>query len=283
MSEEGDQLEGELPLEGAGQRLARARADADKTVEQIAAETRIPTRHLETLESGDFAALPAKTYAIGFARTYARAVGLDEQEIAQQVRDELDNGDGGEAHRGATFEPGDPARLPSRGLAWFSVFAVVILLVGSFAYFRDYFMPGSGPGPITSEEAAVAAEASADGSANGDTTLNAEVAPTGAVVFTSLENDVWVRFYDSSGERLMEKIMTQGESYTVPADANGPQIRTGRPEALVIRIGGKSIGTLSNRSETVGDLPVTADALVARIADLEAQPAASSGDEQTTG
>ncbi|MDN3646184.1 DUF4115 domain-containing protein [Pontixanthobacter aestiaquae] len=283
MNEEGNQLEGELPLEGAGQRLARARADADKTVEQIASETRIPIRHLETLESGDFAALPAKTYAIGFARTYARVVGLDEHEIAQQVRDELDNGEGGEAHRGATFEPGDPARLPSRGLAWFSAFAVLILIAGSLAYFRDYFMPGSGPGPLVSEEEVAAAQTSGEDTVNTDGAAGTDAAPSGPVVFTSLENDVWVRFYDSSGQRLMEKIMTQGESYTVPADAVGPQIRTGRPEALVIRIGGKSIGTLSNRSETVGDLPVTAEALVARVNDLEAQATANSPDEQTTG
>ena len=131
MDDEGDQLEGELPLEGAGQRLSRAREEAGKTVEQIASETRIPIRHLETLESGDFAALPAKTYAIGFARTYARSVGLDEKEIAAQVRDELSDGEDAVPHRGTTFEPSDPARIPSRRLAWFSAFAVLILVVGT--------------------------------------------------------------------------------------------------------------------------------------------------------
>ena len=37
MSDEGDQLEGELPLEGAGQRLMRARENAGMTLAEVAA------------------------------------------------------------------------------------------------------------------------------------------------------------------------------------------------------------------------------------------------------
>lgn len=277
MSDNGDQLDaqadGELPVEGAGQRLARARADAGMTIQQVASETRIPIRHLETLEVGDFSKLPGKTYAIGFARSFARVVGLDEKEIAAQVRAELDDGEGADVHRSVTFEPGDPARLPSRGLAWFSVFAVVLLIVGTLAFFRDYFMPGSGPGSIISDEAGQVASASgAQDAAEGAAPTTP--APTGAVVFTAMENGLWIKFYDKNGERLMEKQMAQGESYTVPADADGPQVWTGQPESLVIRIGGKSIGTLSNVSEIVRDVPVTAEALVERAAKLEASAAA---------
>ncbi|MXO89389.1 helix-turn-helix domain-containing protein [Pontixanthobacter aquaemixtae] len=279
MSEEGEQPEGELPLEGAGQRLRRAREDAGKTIEQIAASTRIPQRHLEVIESGDFAALPAKTYAIGFARSYAREVGLDEKEITSLVREEMagDSEAFADPHRGSTFEPSDPARIPSRKLAWFSLFAAILLVAGSLAYFRDYFFPGSGPGSI------VAGEETAPRDAGVETPSDAGPAqpdPTGTVVFTSTEEGVWVKFYDAAGERLMEKEMAQGESYTVPADAEGPQVWTGQPESLEIRIGGTAIGTLSNTSEVVRDIPVTAEALNARIAELEAE---QSAEDEATG
>ena len=69
-------------LGGIGAQLRAAREARGLTLEQVAAETRIPQRHLQTIEAGDFAALPARTYAIGFSRTYARLVGLDEDEVA---------------------------------------------------------------------------------------------------------------------------------------------------------------------------------------------------------
>ncbi|MGB7373848.1 RodZ domain-containing protein [Pontixanthobacter sp.] len=262
MSDDTELPDGELPLDSAGARLRRAREAADQTLEQVAAKTRIPQRHLETIEANDFGALPSRTYALGFSRTYARAVDLNDQEIAEQVRGHLaELGNDHTAHRGATFEPGDPARVPSRGLAWFSAFAAILLIVGGFAFFRSYFIPGSGPAALISQEQASSDMPAREAAAN--------TAPAGApdpspqVVFKSLGEGVWVRFYDAEGERLMEKQMALGETYTVPATANGPQLRTGQPEALAIIIGGDEIGTLSDRSQVVSDVDVTAAGLLA--------------------
>ncbi|MDA7788086.1 helix-turn-helix domain-containing protein, partial [Sphingomonadaceae bacterium] len=157
-------LDGELPLEGPGDRLRIAREKAGLTVEQVAAETRIPERHLHTIERGDFEELPGRTYAVGFSRNYARAVNVDETEIADAVRAELGaSGHTYQTERADTFEPGDPARVPSRGLAWFGLIAAVLLIAGLFAFYKTTFSPGSGPGSILSdEEAALAAQAEAD-------------------------------------------------------------------------------------------------------------------------
>src|SRR5688572_17188163 len=120
----------EQPAEvgGVGAQLKAARVARGMSLEQVAAETRIPQRHLQTIESGDFSALPARTYAIGFARTYAKAVGLDDREVAELVRTELDMQESGPRHRAQGFEPGDPARVPSRALGWLSGLAVVLIL-----------------------------------------------------------------------------------------------------------------------------------------------------------
>ena len=67
---------------GIGEQLRAAREARGLTLEQLAAETRIPQRHLQTIEAGEFSALPARTYAIGFSRTYAKAVGLDDRDVA---------------------------------------------------------------------------------------------------------------------------------------------------------------------------------------------------------
>ena len=92
MSDEVTLRDEQLPLEGAGQKLARAREAAGMTIDQVAAETRIPARHLESIEHGEFSELPSRAYAIGFSRNYAQAVGLDTNEIVDEVRAELDNG-----------------------------------------------------------------------------------------------------------------------------------------------------------------------------------------------
>lgn len=263
MNEEAEPADDRLPLEGVGQQLKRAREKAGLSVEQLAANTRIPIRHLQVIEAGNFAALPARTYAIGFSRSVARAVGLDEAHIADQLRNELADRYDPADHRPAKFEPGDPARIPSRGLAWFSAFAVLLLIVGALAFFRSSIFPGSGPGSIMPPERAREAPA---GSAEAPRPGISAPAPTGAIMFTAQEDRLWVKFYDREGNRVMEKQMANGETYIAPANVEGLQVWTGQPEALSISIGGQTIGTLSEKSEIVRDIPVEAKALTARIA-----------------
>ena len=83
-----DETESEVAMT-AGQRLREAREAKGLSVEDIAAQTRIPTRHLSSIETGDWDKLPAATYSVGFAKNYATAVGLDRNEIGEQLRNEM--------------------------------------------------------------------------------------------------------------------------------------------------------------------------------------------------
>lgn len=257
----------QLPLEGAGQKLKRAREAAGLTLDQVSAETRINLRHLGMIEDGRFADLPAKTYAVGFSRTYARMVGLDEYKIADEVRAELSESDR-YSERPSKFEPGDPGKVPSRALAWFGVFAALILVAGVFAFYRSFFAPGMGPAPLTEDPAP--AQANADGATNGSGATPAAgqqaAAPTGGnVVFTSLEDGMWVRFYDGTENKvLLEKLMGKGERFTVPSDATAPKIRTGRPDAFAVTIGGKKVAKLAEDDFVMSDVPIDAQSLLAR-------------------
>ncbi len=265
-----DSADGTLSLDTAGFLLRRAREAAKLTIEQVSAETRIGHRHLALIEQGDFDGLPGRTYAIGFSRSYAKAVGLDDKKIAAMVRAELAEGGQGDQGSSGGFEPGDPARIPTRGLAWLSALAAILLIAGGFAYFRDYFMPGSGPGPLVAEApAAMRAAPQAAGAADADAT-NPQAGDE--VVFTSLENGIWVKFYDGEGNRLMEKQMSLNESFTVPADVVGPLIWTARPDALSITVGGKPVPKLAEELQTMRDVPVSAEALLARSAPLQQSP-----------
>ncbi|MBX7483846.1 helix-turn-helix domain-containing protein [Qipengyuania qiaonensis] len=254
---------------GVGKRLKQAREQAGLDIAQVAAETRIPQRHLLTIENGSLFDLPARTYAVGFSRTYARLVGLDEKEIVDQVRMEL--ADGGERSAApAKFEPGDPTRVPGRGLAWFALLAAVLLIGGIYAFYSSYFSPGLGPAALQDPKEQVAAEARQTDAAPAQATAATAVGP---VIFTSEMDDTWVKFYDANGERLFEAQMAEGDSFTIPADADGPQVWTGRPYALAITVGGRAVPKLSEEDEIVKDVPVTAEALLARAE----QPAANGG------
>src|SRR4051795_6937261 len=80
-------IEPELPP--VGERLRAAREEKKLSLEDVAAQTRIPQRHLASIETGDWEHLPAPTYTIGFAKNYAGIVGLDRTEIGNQLREEM--------------------------------------------------------------------------------------------------------------------------------------------------------------------------------------------------
>lgn len=257
---------------GIGAQLRAAREAQGLTIAQVAAETRIPQRHLQTIEDGDFAALPARTYAIGFSRSYARLVGLDGDAVAETVRAELDSQEPRARPRPASFEPGDPARVPSRALGWISLAGAAIVLVALYFATRTFFAPAAElpsliePADEAGETAAPASQAAA----------SPTTPPTGPVVFTALEEGIWVKFYDANGMQLMQKLMAEGESYTVPADAEGPQLWTGRPDALAITVGGRQLPPLAEDDVVMRDVPVTAEALLERpSAAASPTPAAS--------
>jgi transcriptional regulator with XRE-family HTH domain len=261
---------------GVGEQLRAAREAKGLSLEQVAAETRIPQRHLIAMEAGDFAKLPGRTYAVGFARTYAKTVGLDADEIGTSVRAELD-AQSDEGYRPASFEPGDPARVPSRALGWFAGFAVLLLLAGGFFFFRTIFAPaGELPSLVEQQQAQQGRQRTTARNALPGASTAAN--PTGPVVFTALAPGIWVKFYDASGKQLMQKQMAQGESFTIPANAQGPMLWTGRPDALAITVGGNPLPKLAEQERVMKDVPVTAAALLARGQPSAAPTATSTGE-----
>jgi cytoskeleton protein RodZ len=249
-------LDDELPRDGAGASLRRGREAAGLDLADIAEITKIPERHLQTMEKGQFADLPARAYAVGFARTYAKAVGLDEREIAERVRGELDEASADQAWvRPSSFEAGDPARIPSSRLSWVAAGLAVAVILAGVLFWRSFYSPAAELPPIVAEAPEIP---------NGTPTAVTAEAAAGQVVFTATSPDVWVRLYDANGSRLFEKSLALGESFEVPADAEGPLLWTGRPEALSVTVGGRPVSRLAENQQTMKDVPVSAEALLNR-------------------
>ena len=118
-----------------GESLRKERELRGVTLEEISEHTKVHTRFLEAIEKDDLGALPAKAFAKGFLRSYARMVDLDEEFVLSNFEyfqhTEHKNGAGGETHKA-------PAKASGRFvfLMLFATIALLLLLV--FLYSQGY-------------------------------------------------------------------------------------------------------------------------------------------------
>jgi len=113
------------PRAGADLRAARERLAWP--IEDVAAALCIRQAHLEALEDGRIDLLPGAAYAVGFLRSYAKALGLDPNEIVRRFKAEA-----GEVNR--RIELVFPAPMPERGVPAGAVILLgVVLAIGAYA------------------------------------------------------------------------------------------------------------------------------------------------------
>ena len=210
-------------MDTVGQQLRAAREAKGLTIEDVASTTRIPTRHLQTLEDSDWDKLPAATYSIGFAKNYATAVGLDRAEIADQLRAEM--GSELPAHfTTATTEPMEPLD-GNRSMPKAIVFGALIALgviIALFTWLSNRELQGNDAATeATIDNLAVAATAPA--------------AVQGTVVITA-DEPAWIEVRDGANI-LKQGELAAGQSFEVPVTAAAPMLMTAKPEALRISVG----------------------------------------------
>ena len=139
----------------AGEKLRAARERLGLDRGELSLRTKINERHLAAVEDSDFAALPARIYAVGFARSYAGAVGLDSGVIAAQVRRELNEQEAPANQRPAyDLDLEDPAKVPSKRLAWLVATLGIALIVAGAVFWRSYFVPAVDLPPVREDVAA---------------------------------------------------------------------------------------------------------------------------------
>lgn len=126
--------------DGAGPFLASARLAAGLDIPDVAAATKIKPAHIEAIESGNTAGLPATPYAVGFVRVYAAYLGLDADAIAIEFRKEV---------LAARPEPAPdtrssavPAYEASSGVKFISLFGIFVIL--GFAIWITLQIAGKG-------------------------------------------------------------------------------------------------------------------------------------------
>jgi cytoskeletal protein RodZ len=119
-----------------GEQLREARETKGLDLHRVERDTKIRTKYLEALESGDFGDLPGEVYARGFLRNYATYLGLDADEVVDEWR--------GESGRPAPVVPAKPGFVGPqpmrirRGVVFqrshivIAIVAIIVIAVGSY-------------------------------------------------------------------------------------------------------------------------------------------------------
>jgi transcriptional regulator with XRE-family HTH domain len=219
-----------------GDRLRTAREARGLTLDEVAIKTRVPIRHLHAIEAGDWDALPAITYSVGFVKSYANAVGLNGSEIGQELRQHLGTAS---PVGNAPYEPADPARVPPRSLAIAAGLLALLLAVG-YLIWRSTSVDE----PDMLEVATAEEPAPAPVAAPAPQPV-APAVPSGPVILTAV-SDVWLRVHDAATNTTFHQgALKAGERVEVPPTAQQPQIRTARAEALAVQIGATQLPRLA--------------------------------------
>ncbi len=240
-----------------GDQLRSAREGKGLSLEDIAAQTRIPRRHLESLETGDWDKLPAPTYTIGFAKSYASAVGLDRVDIGEQLRAEM-GGYRSAATTAEVFEPADPARTMPKGLVLGAI-AAVLVLIGLMTWLSNRSLEQ----PDENNNVAAAAPAP-EPSAPAAPAQPTPAAAVGQPVVLNAIEPVWLQVSEKGGATLFSGMLQPGQTFALPTTATAPVLKTGKPEALRITVGNQVAGPVGPPATTVSNVSLLPADLMSR-------------------
>jgi cytoskeletal protein RodZ len=255
-----------------GERLAAARKAQGLSLDDIVQRTRVPLRHLEMIEAGNHSALPAIPYSAGFVKTYGQTVGLDGAELARDFRQEVGQVEQ-VRHTPEPFRPADPARMPSRMLAFVALGFAVLLAVG--------YMIWRGGGSSADDRASLAAGTVVPPAAPTTPVAAKPIVPAqpmatppaSATVALTATQPVWVKIYEKDGATLFQGEMAAGQRFEVPSNAVDPLILTGRPMALQVTVGTTPIPPLGPADQTIRNVSLKREALLARLGPPATPPA----------
>ncbi|MFT6100491.1 MAG: cytoskeleton protein RodZ [Arenicella sp.] len=220
------------PKQGSGSLLAAARKQQNKNVEEIAGALNLSATQIRTIELDQSEGLPEPTYVRGYIRSYARLLGLNEDEVLDhylnpnwQKGSRLD-----EMPRGI----GSANDSDSRGFftAGKVVVIVVLGLIIGFLWFTGQLggIRGSQTASITTPESVSTVRApqaeddqvpddlsSVELTQESDDEIVAEPVSVENQLSLSFTDTSWVDIRDGDGNRLAYKSYAQGEDLSVSA------------------------------------------------------------------
>jgi len=270
-------------MASAGEKLRRERLRRHMELSQIAGELKISARLLEAIEDEKFERLPGAIFTKSFVRQYARFLGLDEEELVNEVQVVIES-----PFAIQTLLEAEPADIRAplihvppveaweslrekrfSKLSWLSAAATVIgaMLLCSIIY--SQWQPGpqqavalpqttepprppatvvqSAPTPDPAAPPPAASPAPSD-TPSASAAENGESINSAAVrVELTAKEKVWISAR-ADGKVLFSGMLTENETRTVEAN-DKLLLRVGNAGALDVTLNGKSLGALGAKGQ----------------------------------
>ena len=237
---------------GVGAALRDARVARNLSLAEVSALLRIREAHLEAIELEDFEQLPGNVYAIGFIRTYAQYLELNESDLIMRFK--AASVESGMADM--VFEEEEETEQISGALK------ISLLVVGALVVYVLWLVAGTQndgitvstvvqtpaapveapaaptPPAVVADEAAAASAAAAetpatpralDGAAPAAATIEgpADVQPNAQLIDTTpapskveirATRRTWMRLENAQGRVLFSSVIDEGEGFELPDD-----------------------------------------------------------------
>ena len=280
----------DAPLETVGQDLRAARLRRGDDLATVSRALKIRKDHLEALEEDRIEALPGRTYAVGFVRTYSEYLGLDQGACVERFKSQIAGRTDDVTPTITVIDEDEHRRLPQ---GWKIIAAVVLLLFAYGAYHLlvpaadKMLAPPVAPVPQTSTSAPkkvakveppkpqpisptvttvpAGTNSSATPPANGTqtpatTTQQQAAIPPGKVygqlnknarVVLRMKQPTSVLVQGADGTTFINRTLNAGDTYMVP-DMVGLTLTTANAGAVEIDLDGVAMGA-AGRNGQIGE------------------------------
>jgi len=224
-----------------GEKLRQAREERGISISEVAEQTRISPHYLDSIENDDYRTLPGGIFNKGFVKSYAKYVGVDEQEALQDYSRIISQQEGTADDEPKTYKPEVLTDDRTSGLT-ISTFIFAAIILGLMAW-----------GLITlvnyiqnNQTAANTNTANNSNTANANANVNA--APTIPVI-----NEIKVEIKPrverinittvvDGGKRVSEDVLqTAPKTYTGQQSVSVAYYRGFTPDKIEITLNGKQV------------------------------------------
>jgi cytoskeletal protein RodZ len=242
-----------------GQYLKRERETRGVSLREISDSTRISLRYLEALETDSLEIIPRQFFVRAIIRSYAKAVGLDENQVLGKFDNKLEFGE--QLEYKASAVESAPARSGFPGWARALIVALVVITAGVLLYFLFLSPRRTGRPPAKTAPAAAAVEVVPTPVTPSPPPPLPQEPPaeqlSGLALEAAFAENTWLRV-TADGRQVFEGIKRPGETLEVKAESE-LVLATGNAGGMTFKLNGRRARPLGPRGAVVTDIRMTPD------------------------
>lgn len=234
------------------------------SIEKVALELKLSSYIIKNLETGYLSQSPGLSYMLGFLRTYASYLGLDEKEISNCVH----------SVKNTFFEeepvlkvPFQKRQLPSKTIVWGSTLGLGITILG-YVWFKSLPIDEPGIYSVTLIDHNLRTLPQTTNYSNEDLSHSINEflniyqkpfthnhTPPPLIFQLCFNSDTWIALKDSKGYVVREGVLHKGDDIELPLDFEGV-LQTGNAGGIYLKYGTQVSSAFGSPGQVVQNFPL---------------------------